>query len=316
MIPAINGLSIDIGGTKTAYGIVCNSNSIKKKWVVMNSSNNMQELVNGVCDEILKVIGIQKLDFVAIDIPGSVGENNIVTSAPNISGSKNFDLVREVEKKTGFRPFIIDDRASAVIAEAEFLKSRNLISLIIGTGVGAGIVLEGTVLNLVRPVAGSVGWNLYGDFSGKTSKAIKLEDEISGKSIERIFNGAQEIAAKTKMTTTEKNAKADLGAVFKQFDSGTELLSGFLSKIVNRVSIEIVNLVNTLMPDYVILNGKVGLGVSKRFANRIQLFVKSNCNPIASENVRVEMSALGENAFLIGLWLYATQPKFRKYRNR
>jgi len=61
VIPAINGLSIDIGGTKTAYGIVCNSNSIKKKWVVMNSSNNMQELVTGVCDEILKVIGIQKV---------------------------------------------------------------------------------------------------------------------------------------------------------------------------------------------------------------------------------------------------------------
>ena len=313
---AINGLTIDMGGTKTAYGIVCNRNTIKRKWIVMNSSKNMQDLVNGVCDEILKAIRLQELDFVAIDIPGSLGKNNIVTSAPNIKGSKNFDLVEEVEKKTGFRPFVIDDRSSAVIAEAELLESRNLISLIIGTGVGAGIVVEDTVLNLVRPVAGSVGWNLYEDFSGKTLKTVKLEDEVSGKGIERRFNGTRNRAAKTKIKTIEKNAKADLGIVLKQFDSGTELYSGFLNKIVNNVSIEIVNLVNTLMPDYVILNGKVGLEMGKRFANRIQLFVKSNCNPIASKCVKVGVSTLGENAFLIGLWLYATQPKFREYRNR
>jgi glucokinase len=132
-------LYIDMGGTYLRY-------QIENQKIITLKERNIISFIK----KILK--SNPKINRVGISFAGMV-RDNIILSAPNID-IKNLDL-NNFFKNIEFK--IDNDLNLAVLAESRYWKSKNIIALYIGTGIGAGIVSNGEIIRGALNSAGEIG---------------------------------------------------------------------------------------------------------------------------------------------------------------
>jgi predicted NBD/HSP70 family sugar kinase len=95
---------------------------------------------------------------IGVGSPGVVDAQGVVIDAPNL-GWHGIPLADELKKQTGLPVFVANDANTAVLGEHTFGDAGDggLMLLRIGTGVGAGLVLEGALLHGHRSAAGEIG---------------------------------------------------------------------------------------------------------------------------------------------------------------
>jgi len=132
-------LYIDMGGTYTRYQID------KLNRVVVKERN----IISLLQDIITKYPQIREVN---ISFAGQV-KDNIILSAPNIN-IKNLDL-NDCFSDINFR--VDNDLNCAILAEANYWNSGDIVALYIGTGIGAGIISGGKLLKGFSNGAGEIG---------------------------------------------------------------------------------------------------------------------------------------------------------------
>lgn len=298
-------LAVDVGGTKTAYGLISRDLKVKQSRVKRNEKPDLKYLAHRISSEVERYTSSFPIDCVAIDVPGIVDCNGKVAWAPNLAGSQDFDLSGYIEERNGIRSFVIDDRSAAVIGEHQSHRCENMVVIILGTGIGAGIIADGNILNLRRATAGSIGWNILSVRSGSNSRIGHLEELMSGQALDNALS-----------TNLAKNdSKEDLISnhhslslhrnIFDFYNLKEKWAVDLVKRTISRLEVQMVNLVNLLMPELIILNGSLGLEIGGRFMSKIEKTVKLRCQPYASKNLVIKKSDLGANAFLIGSAAYA-----------
>jgi predicted NBD/HSP70 family sugar kinase len=95
---------------------------------------------------------------IGIGSPGVVDENGVVLDAPNL-GWTDVPLAAGLSEELGVPVFVANDANAAVLGEHTFGRAGEggLMLLRVGTGVGAGLVLEGALLHGHRGAAGEIG---------------------------------------------------------------------------------------------------------------------------------------------------------------
>lgn len=81
-------------------------------------------------------------------------------SPPNLPGWDDIPIVRTVEDATGVRTFLQNDANACALAEYRYgagKGSRNMVFLTFGTGMGAGIIIDGRLYGGANGNAGEVG---------------------------------------------------------------------------------------------------------------------------------------------------------------
>jgi glucokinase len=84
----------------------------------------------------------------------------VIQSPPNLPGWDNVEIVRMVEERLGVPAVLCNDANACALAEWTFGAGRgtqNMIFLTFGTGLGAGIILDGRLYNGTNGNAGEVG---------------------------------------------------------------------------------------------------------------------------------------------------------------
>ncbi|HHB94410.1 MAG TPA: ROK family protein [Campylobacterales bacterium] len=132
-------LYIDMGGTYTRYQID-NDNMVVVK---------DRDIISLLSDIIKKYPQIKQVN---ISFAGQV-KDNIILSAPNIN-IKNLDL-HSYFPNIKFR--VENDLNCAVLAESNYWKSGDIVALYIGTGIGAGVISGGRLINGFSNGAGEIG---------------------------------------------------------------------------------------------------------------------------------------------------------------
>jgi predicted NBD/HSP70 family sugar kinase len=114
-------------------------------------------LVRTLADELVAaserpVLGI------GVGSPGVVDAVGCVLDAPNL-GWHGTPLAEELHSHTGLPVFVANDANTAALGEHTFGQAQGggLMVLRVGTGVGAGLILEGTLLQGHRAAAGEIG---------------------------------------------------------------------------------------------------------------------------------------------------------------
>ena len=99
---------------------------------------------------------------IGISVPGISHTDSGSVWAPNIPGWDDYPLMSEVKTAAGKIPVTIDsDRACYILGELWQGNARgcnNVIFLAVGTGIGAGILVNGEVLRGSHDIAGATGW--------------------------------------------------------------------------------------------------------------------------------------------------------------
>lgn len=188
-----NYLSIDIGGTAIKYAQINHEGKIVSKNKVKTPTNK-ENFLNQI-DLIVKKYA-DRIDGLAFCSPGKVKDNLIQFggSLPFLNGI-NFP---EIYQEYNWPVAVINDGKSVVLAEnwlGSLKNSDNCAAIILGTAVGSGIIVDGTLLSGVHAQAGELSFmisdsshakNMAGNVGGLASavnfvKQINELDDYSDK---------------------------------------------------------------------------------------------------------------------------------------
>ena len=160
-------LGFDIGGTKTSLILGDFKGTILEKTSFptlagqgfKKSFDNIKSETKVFIDN-LKTAG-HNIDLLSVSIGGPLKiEKGIILSPPNLPGWDNIPLKKLLEKEFKLECFIEHDGNAGALAEFYFGAGRgykNIVFLTMGTGMGAGLILNGDIYRGSTDTAGEIG---------------------------------------------------------------------------------------------------------------------------------------------------------------
>ncbi len=297
-------LSIDVGGTKIAYALVDGLGNVLEQGHMMTDKRGGNYVVNQV-REVVTRYSHRELDGVGICVPGAVWRGSYVW-APNIRGWDGVNLRSTIKNslKQPAKLKIVDDREASVLGEVWLGSARgmrNVITLIIGTGVGAGIMIDGKILRGATNVAGAVGWWLLSQRPRKRkSRRGYLEEVVSGLSLSELVSKHASEEVLPGKTLRDLCEELDARCLFRAHDLGAPFAVKTLRKVALVVGILVANLVSALNPEIVVFGGSVGVELWIRFKDLIEEVFSRVAQPVAVRACKITATALGSLSCLYG----------------
>ena len=160
-------IGIDLGGTNIAAGIVNDANEIVRKASTPTNANRpAEEIARDMADLCLRLIdeaALTKEDiaYIGIATPGTADSDAGVVVYSNNLPFVDFPIAKLLSEFTGIARVIIDNDANAAALGEQWQGGgrgfSSVLLVTLGTGVGAGIVQDGTLLSGCHGAAGELG---------------------------------------------------------------------------------------------------------------------------------------------------------------
>jgi glucokinase len=303
-------LGIDLGGTKLALAVFTNDGAIIFKDSSALGNRRGSEVGRLVTDQICKFmkwaeLNGNQINSIGISVPGISHINAGTVWAPNIPDWVDYPLLHEVKDICGNIPVTIDsDRACYILGEwwkGNAMGCRHAIFLSVGTGIGAGILIDGEIFRGSNDIAGCIGWMaLKGPFENKYIDCGCFEYYASGEGIAKVardfLEDQKDYYGELKNKPVEMISSYD---VFRAYENGDPLAERVIQLCVEFWGMAVANLVSLFNPEKVILGG----GVFGPAVPLIPAIVKEAARwaqPIGINQVSIEATALAGDAGLYG----------------
>ena len=303
--------AIDIGGTKIASGLVSTSGQVLYRAQIETPVAGGKEAAEAVASLALQLqteAGKRKFELGAVGlcVPGLVNPASGLVWAPNIKGWKNVKLLPWLQKKVDCPLSAVSDRTAYVEGEAWRGAARgkkNVIYLAVGTGIGAGIIVDGRVIHGQSDLAGAAGWlALNPEFKASYQKTGCFEAEAGGRALyqqsKEFIRQHPELFSRRQRCQFEP-AKNPVEVLCEAARAGQPEAVKIVSKIQNFLAMGVANLVSLFSPEMIVLGG--GLFKSADlFFEPVKKNFKLWAQPLAAEEVEIVLSSLGQEAALLG----------------
>lgn len=268
-------VGVDVGGTNVVVGTVPEDGSTvygfrKQRTPVSDGPDavvaQIARMVEESMAEARQTLGDQagEVAGVGLGAPGPLDRaSGIVLLTPNL-GWTNFPLRDRVSEATGLPATLDNDANCAVFGEWWRGAARGaniVIGLTIGTGIGGGIVLDGTIFHGASDIAGEIG-HMSIDSTGRRCGCGNygcLEAYASGTAIaQRAIEGVQSGAVSTLATY----AGGDLSGVTAQVvyqaaQDGDEYALEVIGDTARFLGAGVANLINIFNPEVIVICGGV-----------------------------------------------------------
>ena len=298
-------LGIDLGGTKVAFAVLSETGEILHKETIALESRQSAEVgklvSNGICRFINS--GTNSIKSIGIAVPGIYHIKTGKVWAPNIPGWEEYPLLPEVREVSGKIPVTIDsDRVCYILGELWHGNARrctDAIFLSVGTGIGAGILIDGKVLRGSHDIAGAIGWMaLTRPFNNGYTDCGCFETYASGE-------GIAKLAGKyLKDTRNYKGALKNINKitshnVFAAYENKDVVAIKVIEDCIGYWGMAAANLVSLFNPEKIIFGGGV-FGPAVKLIPAIKAEATKWAQPISIKKVTFESSALGTDAGVYG----------------
>jgi fructokinase len=289
-------IALDIGGTKIE-GVLFNKKYkiLKKKRIYYQKKHQEAEvkisrkafldLVNNLIDELidgLKIYGI------AVSIPDIITKDGSIQGKSKILSLSNFAIAKYFKNKYKCKVKVANDADCFAIAEYKFGAGRgckNMVGVIYGTGIGAGLILNGKIYRSTTGGAGEFGHNQI-DPSGPKDRT-----GLNG-TVEAFAGGADFIKAYIKAGGKFKNPKAE-----DIFYSKEKIAYKIVDNSLEKFAIGLAQLMNILNPDIIVIGG----GLSKLpIYKKLNKLTKKYTFDVLKKNVKIVKNKLGDFAGVYG----------------
>ena len=182
-------LGVDIGGTKCALILAENDGTIRSR--VAESTKDVQTTLDWITEGAKALARQYSVDAVGISCGGPLdSKKGLILSPPNLPGWDAIPITKLLTKATGAPSFLCNDANACALAEWCFGAGRgtqNMIFLTFGTGLGAGLILDGRLYEGTNGMAGEAGHiRLAADGPVGYGKAGSFEGFCSGGGISRL----------------------------------------------------------------------------------------------------------------------------------
>ena len=275
-------IGIDVGGSHIGLGILDQDCKIiyKKEKDYQIYEKDMSKIVIKTIIELIQEIieenkiDVKEIESIGIAVPGTVS-NGVLVKADNL-GIKNLEIEKELKKVYNIPIALQNDAKCAAIAEKELGSLKEYddsMFLIIGTGVGGAVFLDGKLLKPKRYTGFEVG-----------HMGIKTEGERCGCGRIGCFEAYGSMKKFKEKIQAEFNLPDIDGKKIKEFiikNEDNEKLNDIIDEYIDNLATGITSLINIFEPEAVSLGGSFAYyedvllkRLEKRIIERGELFNK------------------------------------------
>jgi len=303
-------IGIDIGGTKCAASLgIYDGSTItiadkNKTATVTGKPYDTLDALTLLTNDILKrnSLNFKDISGIGISCGGPLdSKKGIVQSPPNLPGWDNIEVVEYFEKQTGIPTALQNDANACALAEWKFGAGKgceNMIFLTFGTGLGAGLILNGKLYSGRNDMAGEIG-------QIRLSKHATADDFCSSDGIRKLtFKKLDELKELgIEHPLQKKGNYLSAFDVFEAAKQGDKLAMQIIRTSAEKLGHLIACIADFLNPEAVIIgnyyarNAEVLLPIIREVVDR-------EANPISS-TLKILPSKLGDSIWDLGALMCA-----------
>ena len=238
-------LGIDLGGTKTEAILLDDSLNVLERKRVPTPQDNYSEIVDTISNLVLDVSSNVSDFSLGICTPGAISKKTGLIKNSNTQCLIGKPLKEDLEKKLQKNIAMENDANCFVMAESKMGAAKNfdlVFGVIMGTGVGGGIAVNGKLHSGRTNIAGEWGHHTLHHNGNPCycGKAGCVETYISGPALEQKW---ELLSGESKsMPEILSNLDNDIGKTWK-----SEFLENF--------GYGLANVIDILDPDAIVLGG-------------------------------------------------------------
>lgn len=285
-------LALDIGGTKTTAAIGSVDGEIFSRVSVPTRAQEGFDVAWSVISQLAHTVFVanrERVSSIAVSIGGPVDAAlGKILSPPNLPGWDEIPLKEMLERKFGIPVNVEHDAKAGALAELYFGAAKdvnNFVFLTVGTGIGAGAIIDGRLARGNRDNFGEVGhWRLSETGPALYGKPGSWEGTASGAGVSAMATDSD-----------PKKWPAGVGAnlIFDAARAGDESAMAVVSRFSESLGRGIALIVDLLAPQQIVL-GSLGVRTADLILDRVQSIVDAECS---SRNLPCPVipSGLGED---------------------
>jgi predicted NBD/HSP70 family sugar kinase len=263
-----------------------------------------------------------KLLGIGIADPGLVDtRRGVTTSSSTIDFWNDVPLTATFEKEFKV-PVLVESktRAKAVAEQRLGVGQRepNMIYLDYGTGIGAGVIVDGKLLYGHNCGVGEVGHtNMVR--SGPTCKCGSngcLEAVAGASAVENRTRKAlsEGVSSRLLAMAQEVPSRITVWLVLEAARAGDKMCWNIVAEIAEEIGVAMANLVNLFNPSMIVFDQRLSV-TGEEFLNLISRVVKSNALAGSASGLSLRFATLGREAGLLGVGLQILERQFSAARS-
>lgn len=306
-------IGVDVGGTKIQASLVEESGTTLGRERTTTPRDVGPEQVVAAIEKLMEKV-LKQNDFrvsdlagIGIAVPGVVDpDNGRVVVTPNMSLS-GVALGEQLEARFGVPLALGNDCNLGTLGEAWLGSARraeSVVGILVGTGIGSGFVRNGKLWRGARESAGEIGhmvMQIGGPKCGCGNRGC-LEALASRTAIERELR--QAVAAGRKTVLTESRGD-DLRVIRsnelrRALDVGDELVTEVIRHAAEVLGYACLSVRHLIDPEVIVLGGGVIKACSDYMLPVVEQILDADQLPGAREGGGVRLSALGDDAVVLG----------------
>ena len=256
MTSASHKWGIDLGGTKIEGVIMDSSRAgeslfrLRRETGASQGYEHILSQIEGVISDLESASGLTRPPKIGIGTPGAMEPSSGRLKNSNTTCLNDQPILQDLERLTASQILMANDANCFALAEALIGAAAGasvVFGVILGTGVGGGVVVNGRILPGMHGIGGEWGHNpLRGEshpcYCGRSGC---IEGVIAGPSLERFYREQGGDAVR-------------LPEISLRAQAGEKLAIQTLERLREKFAESIAAVINILDPDAIVLGGGVG----------------------------------------------------------
>jgi len=301
-------LAIDIGGTNTKLALIEPVGKVGEVTSIPTDGTlSTDEYLHSLLNAADKVIGDHKkvVDGVGIGIAGFIDPlHTKMTFNPNIAWLEDVPIKDYFSDRLGLPTNIEIDSNAAALAEAihgNGKESRRLLVYTIGTGLGGGMIIDGSILRISNECLGDVGHVIVEPGGPQCAAGCKgcAEALVSAPALENFADELRKEENSAADKSTYDGIKLKTPEIIKAAKQGDLISIRSIQKVGRYLGIALASISPVLAPDNICIAG----GVSEAGQTLLEA-VRSSFLEIAgppyAKGVAIQKALLGWQSVLVG----------------
>ena len=158
-------IGIDVGGTNTKFGVVNKKGEILvQDRIKTNEHDNVEEFIEDLAEKLVPMIenygGPEAFVGIGMGAPNANYYQGTIEYAANLKWKGIIPMAELLEKRFNIAAKLTNDANAAAVGEMIYGAAKgmkNFITITLGTGVGAGIIIDGKIVLGHNGFAGELG---------------------------------------------------------------------------------------------------------------------------------------------------------------
>ncbi|MDM8300686.1 ROK family protein [Collinsella tanakaei] len=298
-------VGIDVGGTTVKEGLVNRNGEVLSKLSVPTPPLIDEAGYAAVIDGIKSLLDAQDGDVVlkgiGLAVPCPVPDDGNVKLIANASlDLPGLGAALKAAFEGAAVTFVNDANAAALgeMWRGSALGHRSMALVTLGTGIGAGVVIDGKVIGGANGAGGEVGHTCVNPAEERVCGCGRRGCLEQYASATGVVNSYKMECEKRGTQPVELSGPSDSKSVFGAYQAGDEAAAAAVDTMVEYLGLALANLACTVDPEAIVLGG--GLSAAgdlflDKLVERFKYYTLSVC-----ADTPIEIASLGNDAGLIG----------------